>query len=130
MTPLQKLAASIPLSPGGNGLRGEGPLGLEGVGAGATGTSVSVFNQVISATIGVVSAIAFIWFSVNVLLGAFSMLTAGADKNKVAEARKKITNNVLGVIIVVSAIFLASIIGQILGIDILGGANLIYQIAI
>lgn len=112
------LAATIPISPNG-GFRGQGPLGLEGQ---TNEASVPIFNQVISTTIGVISAIAFIFFTINVLLGAFSILTAGSDKNKVAEARKKITNNVLGVVLVVAAVFIAELVGTILGVDVLRGA--------
>ena len=75
------------------------------------------FNRIISTTIGVLTIIAFIWFTFQVIIGAYSIISAGGDKGKVAEGQKKIGNGVAGVVIVVAAVFIVQIVGLLLGLD-------------
>ena len=77
------------------------------------------FNNVLSISIGVLSIIAAIWFLFILITGAISYMQAGGDKGKVEEARKKITTGFIGILIVISAIFIANFVGYILGFDIL-----------
>jgi hypothetical protein len=105
----------------GNPITGFGPLGL---GSG-TSASISVFNQIISTTIAVMTIVAFIWFTFILITGAISVITAGGDKAKVAEARGRITTGLIGLVIVIAAIFLIDLIGYLLGIDFLQSVGLI-----
>lgn len=98
------------------GLRGKGDLGLEGgVGADAPST----FETAISTTVGVLSAIAGVYFIIILVLGAISWMSAGPDKAKLEEAQGKIRSGIIGLVMVIAAIFVANIIGFILGFDIL-----------
>ncbi len=114
--------ADIPI---GN-LRGIGPLGLEGE-SGAAG--VPMFNRIISMIVGIMTIIAFVWFIFQVIIGAIGIVTSGGDKAKLAEARSKITSGIIGLVIVVSAIFLIDLIGYLIGIDIMRGAWFVPSIA-
>lgn len=114
---MQKIAqqgSGIRVSPPG-GFELPGVLGKPGSGSDAGG----LFSTVISTTIGVITAIAFIWFVINFILAAVQYMSAGGDANKVGEARKKMVNNIVGVAIVVSAIFIADLVGRFLGVEIL-----------
>lgn len=96
---------------------GVGPLGkptatLEDPGA-------TAFTNFLSKTIGILTVIAFIWFIFTLFTGAISWLSSGGDKTKLQNAQKQITNGIIGLVIVISAIFLMKIIGTIFGIDIL-----------
>lgn len=106
----------IPIFPSG-GFRGKGPLGLEGVTDPAE--AGGVFNKFISTTIGVMTIIAMIWFIVQFFSGAVAIVTSGGDKQKLSEAKGKITSALIGLIVVVAAIFLIELIGKILGIDLI-----------
>ncbi len=92
---------------------GTGPL------ADPSANPSGTFSQVISLIIGVITAVAFIYFVYRIFSGAFSIITAGSDKAKLEGARKTIFSAIIGVIVVVSAIFIIDLVGQILGVDIL-----------
>ena len=80
-----------------------------------------VLNNLVSTVVGVISAIAFIYFVIQILLAAVSIISAGSDKAKLEEARAKIVNSVIGLVLVIAAIFLVEFVGSILGISILKG---------
>ncbi len=120
-----KLATDIELGQ----LRGQGGIGLEGdIGQVELGESLVRFSDVLSLTIGVLTVVAFIWFVFKLITGAIGILGSGGDKNKLAEARANITYGIVGLILVISAIFLAGIIGTVLGVNILEISSLIANI--
>jgi len=113
--------SQINVAPAG-GFKGFGPLGLEGKSA---SEAPKVFNLVISTTIGVITAIGFIYFTINIILAAIDMIVAGSDKQKFTDARKKIINNIIGVVVLISGIFVVSLVGQVFGISILNPGSLL-----
>ncbi len=98
----------IPLGP----LRGIGPLGLEGEEATA---APGTFTTFLSKTIGLLTVVAAIWFTFQLLIGAIGIISAGGDKGKVESAKKQITNGLVGLVIVIIAIFIIDLIGWIIG---------------
>lgn len=109
---MKNLVANIPLYDT-NPLSGYGPLGIPG------NTPGDLFNKFFSSVIGIISIIAFIWFMFIIIIGAIGIMTAGGDKNAVSNNAKKITNGIIGIIILISALFLVQLIGKLLGIDFL-----------
>ena len=117
---MKKYLTDIELAP--DGLKGFGPLGLEGESTFNAGT---IFNKVLSTAIGVISVIGIIWFTFILITGGIAIMTAGGDKQAVENARKRITNGLVGLTVVVIGIFLIRLIGMLLGIeDILNPAYL------
>ena len=110
---------------------GLGPLGkLCGTGEEAATTATSKLTNFISIAIGIMTMVAFLWFLFLLVTGALSWMASEGEKTKVQTARKKITYGLIGLIIVISAIFIAKIIGTIFGIDFLdigGFINNIWQ---
>jgi hypothetical protein len=104
-------------------LTGFGPLGT-GQGEG----SVSTFTKFVSSTIGLMTLIAFIWFVFLFVTGAIGMMSAGSDKASLENARKRIVNGIIGVVVVIGAVSIISLIGFLLGIDILNLPKLFGQI--
>lgn len=102
---------------------GLGPLGNPIATEGDPGASA--LANFISTVIGVMTIIAFIWFIFQLFIGAVGWLSSGGDKARLQEAQKKITTSIIGLTIVISAIFLIKIIGVIFGIDILAIQDLI-----
>ena len=115
---MENLIAQIKLFPEG-GFRGIGPLGLEGQ---AAERSVPIFNQVLSTIIGVMTVVAFVWFTFQFILAAIGILTSGGDKGKLETARNKITTSIIGLVLVIAAIFIIELIGNLIGVSILRGA--------
>ena len=96
----QLTGPTTPLSNGGGGAAGAGIL----------------FQSVISKIIAVMTVVAFIWFTFQIVIGAIGIISSGGDKGAVEKARKQITTGIVGVVMVVAAIFLVALIGMILGI--------------
>jgi hypothetical protein len=106
-----KIAATF-----GDRWSGFGDLGLEGK---ASQSAPSVFNTFLSSAIGLLTVIAGIYFIFLFMFGAIGMMSAGGDKAAMESARKKISTGLLGLVIVISAIFVISLLGYLLGLDIL-----------
>jgi hypothetical protein len=123
------LAGTIPLYPTtatSRGFRGFGPLGLEGIFNAREG--FNVFARVISSTVALLTVIAFIWFSFKLVIGAIGIISAGGDKGKLAKSREDITNGLVGLVIVISAIFIVGLLGILFDIDILNLSDLIFNL--
>ncbi len=104
--------SQIPLSPPGGFTGPAGGLFSE------TGSTANLaFSDVLSLIIGVMTVVAAIWFVFNTLVGAIGIISASGDKNAYEQARQRITTGILGLIVVISAVFLVDVIGQLLGFN-------------
>lgn len=58
-------------------------------------------------------------FGVLIMLvwGALEWIIAGGDKDKISAARKRITNAIIGLVILALAGFIAALVGEIVGIN-------------
>ena len=112
--------------PIGEPLRGIGPLGLEGM-LGAY--AVVIIERVLSAVIGIITVIGGIWFIFIIITGGISWMSAGGDKVKISDAQQRITMGVVGLIILIGGMYLADLIGYLLGMDLLNPAQSIIDIA-
>lgn len=73
--------------------------------------------NVLSAAIGILTIVAAIWFLFNIITGGIAIIGAGSDKAKVEGARTKITNGVVGLIVVFTAVMLVNFVTFLLGIE-------------
>lgn len=96
-------------------LRGKGPLGLEDKDPSAD--APGLFQSFINGAIGVLTAAGILWFLLQFILGAFAWITAGGNAEKVAEARTKVLNSVVGLVILFTALLSLSLIGYLLGFE-------------
>lgn len=92
-------------------LKGFGPLGLE---QGQNG--ISVFATFLSSAIGLITIIGIIWFVFIIVTGAVGIVSSGGDKQSLEGSRKKITNGVIGLVVLTASLFILSLIGKVLGI--------------
>lgn len=116
--------AQINIAPN-NGFRGFGKLGLEGDTA---ANSANIFQSFLSTVIGVITIVAFIWFTLSFMTGAVSILASGGDKQALEAAKKKITTGIIGLVVVVAGIFIVDLIGSIFGIKILAISDMISKL--
>lgn len=119
---MNNLLADINIAPNG-GFTGFGPLGQKG---NLGNNSFITFTGFISSVVGIMTIVAIIWFVFLFIGGAISYMTSGGDKGAVEAARKKITNGIVGLVIVIISIFIIQLIGYFLGIpDILNLVSLL-----
>ena len=95
---------------------GIGPLGLEGR---SKEEAPSLFNTFLARTIGLLTMIAAIWFTFSLVTGAISIISSGGDKAKVAEARARIVTALIGLVVIIAAIFIVELIGTLIGFDLI-----------
>ena len=109
-----KLLAQTPydLAPT-EGLHGPGPIGTPSADIGGQ------LEKVVSILIGLLSIGAGIWFLFQAIMAGYAYMTAGSDKEKVRQASQKLTQSVIGLVIVILAIFLINFLGYILRINFL-----------
>lgn len=74
----------------------------------------------VSGAISLVLILVSLVFFFILVLGGLSWITSGGDEKKVAAARAKITNALIGLVIVFAAWAIMKLIGAVFGIDILG----------
>ena len=103
----------VPIAPSG-GLHGPGPT--VPTNEGALGESIA---HLISVVIGLFTLVAGLWFLVQLILGGYAYMSAGGNKEKAQTASQKITKALIGLVIVVLAIFIINLLGYILGVDFL-----------
>lgn len=101
------------------GKEGFGPWGNLGQIGTQIGVAAGAFTNILSRIVGVLTIVAGIWFVFQFIIGAYGFLTAGGDSKKMGEAASKITSAIIGLIVIVAAYALISLIGALLGFEIL-----------
>jgi len=102
---------------GGEGL---GPFGKvsESLSGSATEGLTKVTN-VISSVIGVMTVAAAIWFLFQFLVGGLSWITSGGDKGKLEQARNRLTNAFIGLVVVIAGWSILALAGTFFNVDLL-----------
>lgn len=99
---------------------------IEGTGRFQTGVNPGGnLENLVSTILGALTAVASLAFILYFVMGALNWVTAGGDKAKIESAQKQMINAVTGLVVVIVSYFIASIIGFVLGIDILNPAALL-----
>ncbi|MBI5614570.1 hypothetical protein HY947_06605 [Candidatus Gottesmanbacteria bacterium] len=106
---------------GGSGLGPWGDIGKSiGRGDVAGGTTALVaVTKSLSSIIGFMTIAAGVWFIFQFIIGGFYWITSGGDKNKLHEARERITNAAIGLLIVVAGWAILSLASLFTGVDLI-----------
>lgn len=109
---------------------GLGPLGeiIKNLTSQDVATPLGLLNKVLSILIGIITGIAFIYFIFLFFAGALSWTSSGGDPKSIEKAQKQISTAIIGLIVVVAAIFISQLLGSILGFDILNPLGFIVNI--
>ena len=106
--------------------------GFKGLGTGILsnpGNGVDAFAKIISASIGLMTIVAFLYFIYVFIIGAIGFINSGGDKQAYEKAKHKITHAISGIIVTIAAIFLVQLIAALLGIpNILSISGLFNQV--
>ena len=104
-------------------INGIGDIGSETGGA-------TTLDRLISTGVGILTVVGAIFFLFNLITGATAIISAGGDKGKYEEARTKITQSIIGLVVVIAAFFIADVIMVLLGLEgILDLPSIITQIS-
>ena len=122
---MDKIAGQINFFPPGKKFVGPGNLGNFALGP---SVAVTLFARVISITIGVITFIAIIWFIYKLIIGAVGIISSGGDKAKLQQAKEELTYGIIGLVVVIAGVFLADLIGSLLGVPILNVAGTILNL--
>ena len=88
------------------------------------GNGVDLLTKIISTAIGLMTIIAIIWFVFSFISGALGIMSSGGDKQALESAKKKISTGLIGLVVVIVAIFVFDLIGYLLGFGTGGLLNL------
>jgi len=90
---------------------------LEGPGIKPTGTPATQVEKILSTAIGFLTVIAVIFFVIQIILAGYGFISGQGDEKKIEASRKKLTDSILGLTIVVVAFGLAAFISNLLGLS-------------
>jgi len=86
---------------------------------GGVGPASGALAKIISTIIGVITIVAGLWFIINFMIAAAGMIFSAGNEEAIKNNTKKMTHGLLGLVIVIGAYALISLIGLILGINFL-----------
>lgn len=89
---------------------------LVGPGIQPTANPAGVLETIISTIIGVLTIVAVIFFAIQIIFAGYSFMTTEGDAKKMEESRKRLTEGVMGLFIVVIALGFAALIGRLTGL--------------
>lgn len=91
----------------------EGPGKIPSSGVEAT----TMLEKLASNLIGILTIVAVLFFVIQIIFAGYSFISSGGDEKVMETSRKKLTNGVLGLFIVVVALGLGSLIAKLLGLN-------------
>lgn len=83
-----------------------------------TGTASSDLGDIIGFLLPVAFTLGGILLLGYLIMGGFTYLTAGGDDKRVGEAKKMITNAIIGMVIIFTSYWVIQIVETVLGLDI------------
>jgi hypothetical protein len=93
------------------------PTQLGGCGGGSVDQGGKVIGGILSGIIGLVFLLGFLLTLAYLLTGGMQWITSSGDKNALESARNKITNALIGLVIVASAYAVFKLVGTFFGIE-------------
>ncbi len=88
------------------------------LGSGTKEQGATIIGKLISNIGGLFFIFAFCLTFLYLLTGGLSWLTSGGDKSKLETAKDKITNALVGLVIVAAAYAIFTLVGQFLGLNV------------
>jgi hypothetical protein len=87
------------------------------IGSGNTTAGGTIIGKIVGAVIGGILLAGFLLSFFYIVTGGISWITSGGDKNQLENARNKITNAVIGLIVVAAVWAIMTLVGKFIGID-------------
>ena len=87
-------------------------------------------NSALGALIGFLTILGGLWFFIQFIIAGYNWISAGGDKGKVEQAQQKITNSLVGLLIVIGAYVIVGLVGSILGLKILNPGEILQDLSL
>ena len=85
----------------------------------------NILNNAISKILGFLTIIAALYFFFQFVTAGIQWIGSGGDKNNIEQARNKMVNAIIGLVIVAAAWVIVGIIGMFVGINIMNPGSLL-----
>ncbi|RJR15716.1 hypothetical protein C4579_01405 [Candidatus Microgenomates bacterium] len=92
--------------------------------------SLNAIASVISTIIGLITIIAALFFMMQFVIGGLNWISSSGDKQRLQEAQGRISQGIIGLIVVVAAYGVMTIISTVLGFDFLDPGSFITNLLI
>ena len=79
----------------------------------------AILAKIISNALGIMTIGAGIWFLFQTIIAGYGYMSAGGDREKIQTAWKKLTNAIIGIIVVAAAYGLLALLSSFVGIGFL-----------
>jgi len=89
---------------------------IEPFGVAPGADSAATTENLLSKILGILTVIAFIYFAFQIIFAGLALISTEGDKNKAEAAKKRLTDGVLGLTIVVLSMGIGSLLATLLGI--------------
>ncbi|MDD4026807.1 MAG: hypothetical protein PHO75_01295 [Candidatus Shapirobacteria bacterium] len=90
---------------------------LTGPGIQPTSNSVGQLEKIISSVIGILTIFGVIYFTIQIILAGFTMISSQGDPKELESSKKRLTTNVLGLAIIILAYGIGALLAKLLGIN-------------
>lgn len=90
---------------------------LTGAGIQPGDNPVSTLENILSSVIGVLTLVAVIFFTIQIILAGFSFISSQGDAKELESSKKKLTSSVIGLAVVVLAYGIGALISHLLGLN-------------
>ncbi len=81
------------------------------------GTPTSQIEKILSMVIGLLTVFGVLYFTFQIIFAGYSFMTTEGDQGKIKETRKKITESILGLAVIIIAVGLTALIATLFGLD-------------
>ena len=79
--------------------------------------ATTMFEKLASNLVGIITIVAVLFFAVQIIFAGYGFISSGGDEKEMETNRKKLTNGVLGLFIVIVAVGITSLIAKLLGLN-------------
>ena len=90
---------------------------LTGPGIQPTANSVGQLEKIISSIIGILTIFGVIYFTIQIILTGFTMISSQGEPKELEFAKKRLTINVIGLAIIVLAYGIGALLAKLLGVN-------------
>jgi len=80
---------------------------------------------ILSRVVGFLTIAASLWFLIQILIAGLAWISAGGEKNKLTEARERLTNSFIGLVVVVAAWAILALTGVFFGVEFTNPAGIL-----
>ncbi len=92
---------------------GDGP----GIKVDTGSTPATQLENILSMVLGFLTIVAVIYFVIQIILAGYAFISGQGDEKKIEAARKKLTDGILGLTIVVIALGVSAFLAKLLGLE-------------